>query len=185
MEAPSFGPTSGTLTGWFGLFLCAVVVAASFLTHDGLVEARLILSALLAAVVIWAFLLRSRVIVGPESVVLRNAFVEHTVPYSVIDSVDIRTVTCVYVGEKRYVGAGVGHSVRALVRRTIPMRDAPPPIPKGQLPTSAIPDFVLERIRERMRMAPDSGGAVTRRFAVPEIAAGVLLTVALVVSFVV
>jgi hypothetical protein len=185
VESPSFGPTSGSVTGWFGLFLCAVVVAASFLAHDGIVATRLILAALLAAVVIWAFLLRSRVIVGADAVVLRNSFVEHTVPYSRIDSVDIRTVTCVYIGDKRYVGAGVGHSVRALVRRNIPMREAPPPIPKGHLPASAVPDFVLERIRERMRMAPESGGTVTRKFAVPEIVATVMLAVALVVSFLV
>jgi hypothetical protein len=91
----------------------------------------------------------------------------------------------VYVGDKRYIGAGVGHSVRALVRRTIPTRDAPPPIPRGQLPTSAIPDFVLERVKERIRMAPDNGGSVTRSFALLEIGVGVLLAVALVVSFLV
>ena len=184
VRAPRFGPTSGAATGWSGLVICAVVIAsAAFMAHS-LTGVRLILGALLAAVLIWCFLLRSRVILEPETVVLRNAFMEHAVPYGLIDALAIKTVTCVYVGEKRYVGAGVGHTVRALVRRSLPHREAPPPLPRGQLNAAAIPDFVEARIRERMRLASRGEGRVTRRFATAEIAALLVLLAAMAATLV-
>jgi hypothetical protein len=182
----SFGPTSGMVSGSIGLVMLAVVLVMAVFQHHTIGGLRIALAALLGGVLVWAFLLRSRVVLRPETVELRNAFRDHLVPYRLIDGVQIRAVTCLFVGEKKYIGAGVGHPVKTVVRRASGQQpNEPDPVRRGQLPPSAVPDFLEQQIRERVRLAaPDPGAHVITRLAWLEAAATVILAGALVLTFV-
>jgi hypothetical protein len=179
----ALGPTSGLLSGWIGEGIVLAVVATSLIDHRDLDGARLILGALLGGALVWAFLLRSRVVLRPSEVLLRNAYVDTAVPYTLIDRFVVRSVTHVFVHlgddadgaggkEKKYVGSGVGRAARSMMRRPreVPGKSsgtpggmlgaagtAPTPAPKKG--SADVADFLEEQVADRRRRARDWPGA--------------------------
>ena len=165
----SFGPTTGVFSGWIGL--AGVVVIAFFVARDlDLRNAVRWLGLLLSiGVLVWAYLLRPRVIVAAGRVVLRNAFLDVTLPWSLIEECRVRAVTQVWASGKKYVGVAVGRNLRQSARsRTTVEAD----------PTF---DVVENMINDRAGQPGD--GSVERRVAVPELVAFLVGLVAFAGSF--
>lgn len=181
----------------------ALVVAVIVLTateHSGVILGRVVTGGLLIGVLIWAFLLRSRVALRHDGILLRNAFVDTLVPYGLIDKVLVRTVTHVFVGKKKYVGTGVGRTVRAMSRperprgrggrwqwlleRSTPGSGSEPAAtrPVTRLASSDLPDFLEQQADLRIKAALPGEGTVRRFWAWPEIGATAVLAVAFLLS---
>ncbi|WP_310964459.1 hypothetical protein [Nocardioides terrisoli] len=178
---PSLGPTSGSVSGWLGECIVVIVIIMAVTGGGGLPMARVVIGALLVAVLIWAFLLRSRVVLRDDGILLRNVFSDTSVPYGLVDRVTVRSVTHVFVGERRYVGVGVGRSRRAMTRQT-PTRGTEPDTPRTRLAGSDLPDFLEQQVAVRLKDATPGEGVVRRRWAWPEIAVTGVLAVVFVVT---
>ena len=72
--------------------------------------------ALVVAVVIWTSTLRPRVLVQGSSLVLRNMLTTVWIPLAAIEEVAVRQVMAVRAGDKRYVCAGVGRTLRQAIK---------------------------------------------------------------------
>jgi hypothetical protein len=182
-----FGPTSGLFPGVLGLALVAVVVVLTLVANRSVGGVRVALAALAVGVLIYAYLVRPRVVLGPRTVLLRNAFIDYVIPYAAIQDVSVRTVTRVYVGERTYAGIGVGHPARKLLREQGQRRPDSPPAQtslRGQVLHDAIPDFVAAQVLEKATLSTEGGeaGPVRRKLAVPELVALGVLVVAFLVS---
>ncbi len=115
-QQQTYGPNSGTVAGWVGVVLAAVVVtlvAINERSEDGL---RTGLAVALVGVVVWCYLLRPRIKVRPPILLLRNAFADWEIPLASVEEVTVRTVTGVYTAERRYDGIAVGRTVRSILR---------------------------------------------------------------------
>jgi hypothetical protein len=112
-----YGPTSGTLAGWFGLVMCAGIAIAFVVTDTGLVSVRWALVFVTFGVVIWAMMLRPLIVVRDGEVVLRNPFASWHIPISLITSVTVRAVTFVETPGKTYSSPAVGRRLRRMDRR--------------------------------------------------------------------
>jgi hypothetical protein len=187
----ALGPTSGLLSGWIGEGIVLAVVATTLIDHRDLDGLRLILGALLGGALVWSFLLRSRVVLRASDVLLRNAYADTAVPYTLIDRFVVRSVTHVFVGEKKYVGSGVGRSARSMMRRPRVQGGSTtePPTMAARKGSADLADFVEEQVADRRQRARDwpgapegRGGPVERRIAWPEVAASAVLAVAFVAS---
>lgn len=188
VEDRRFGPTSGVAIGCIGLAGCAVGAVAALKADTSSVGIGRALVAALVAVLVWCFMLRPRVVIGPDTLVLRNALSEWHVPLASIRSVVVRAITRVRTAEGKYDGVAVGRSVRAMMweghrdRRSV----ATPPPTKGPRHGDIIPDFLVEQILYAADNARDIGqaaGPVRRVWAVPELVLLGVLAVGLVIAF--
>jgi len=72
--------------------------------------------ALVIASVVWTSTLRPRVLVQGSSLVLRNMVTTVRIPLAAIEEVAVRQVLAVRAGDKRYVCAGVGRTLRQAIK---------------------------------------------------------------------
>ncbi|MGN6251960.1 MAG: hypothetical protein ACTHNS_09140 [Marmoricola sp.] len=181
VDEPAFGPTSGTVSGWFGIVLALVVLVVALTDPTFGDTVPLVLGALLAISLVWAVLLRPRVVLRRGALLLRNGFLDTAVPYGLIDRVTVRSATHVFVGERRYVGNAVGRSTLRMVRdERRPSRDRVPP---GDVAVGGnLPDFLEQQVADRIRDAARGEGRVQRSVAWPEVAAVVALAAALALA---
>jgi hypothetical protein len=181
---PALGPTSGTVSGWFGIVLGLVVLVVAMTDSTFGDTVPLVLGALLLITLVWTVLLRPRVVLRRDGMLLRNAFLDVEVPYGLIDRVTVRSATHVFVGRKRYVGTAVGRSTLRMVRDerrgARGLRDVVPPDAVAN--ADNLPDFLENRVAERLRDASRGEGTVRRHIAWPELALAVALGLALVVA---
>jgi hypothetical protein len=110
-----FRPTSGTVIGWIGVAVAAVAAALTAATEPNVTGVRAVLGTALLALVIWVVLLRPRAAAYSETLVLRNQLSDVHLPLARIDSVVVRQTLNVWVGDERYVCAGIGRSTRNLL----------------------------------------------------------------------
>jgi hypothetical protein len=195
----ALGPTSGLLSGWLGEGIVVAVVATSLIDHRDLDGVRLILGALLGGALVWSFLLRSRVVLRAGDVLLRNAYVDTAVPYTLIDRFVVRSVTHVFVGsgrddedeghQKKYVASAVGRSARSMMRKPrVPGTSAgPTPTPRDR--TTDVATFLEEQVADRRQRARNwpgapegAGGEVRRSIAWPEAVVTLVLAIAFAIS---
>ena len=165
--------------------------------------------ALVIALLLWTSTLRPRVMVEGWSLVLRNMLSTVRIPLAAVDEVAVRQVMAVRAGDKRYVCAGVGRSLRQALKGSAAMRarqqaggltgefasDPEPELKPGMI----YADYVELRIRELAkkdqarrgvtRYSPEAealAAQVRREPAWPEIvalgASVALFVVAIVVS---
>ncbi|MDO9456727.1 hypothetical protein [Nocardioides sp.] len=184
----TFPPTNGRV---FGIIALVVGVGVTVL---GLVEGAWVLAAvgLLFAGISWASLLRPRVAIEDDALVLRNMVDTVRIPLAAVEEVVVRQVLAVRVGEKRYTSPAVGRPRRQMSKEDLRLGKDAEDLGLGE---RAFGLFVQERIRERAKAARERLGIriaskeqdalatqVVREPAVPEIAwlAGSL--VALVVA---
>jgi len=203
-ERRPIGPTSGTGLGWTGVALAAIAPVSALLGDHTIGATRFALGSAIFGLLVWCFMLRPRLVIGPSDLELRNPFVSWHVPLASIRKVAVRAATRVYTDERRYDGVAVGRPARSLVRG----RPARPQtlgvpglggtrmgedresrrMPKGQLDADMTADFVVERIlaaADRARSLPTAEPAAHRSYAWPELAALAVLVVALLISLLV
>jgi hypothetical protein len=200
-DAQTFTPNSGTGVGWTGIVLASVAVVVVLVDDRSAASLRFALVAATFGLLLWCYMLRPRVLIRSTELELRNPFTSWHVPLVDVRRVAVRAVTMVYTDDRRFDGVAVGRPVRTLVRgRTVPQRPLGVPglgankisegaaasrMPKGQLDTNMVADFVIEQIlaaAERAREKPPATHPPRRSWARLELAALVVLVVALVVS---
>lgn len=192
----SFGPTSGVGTGWVGLGALVLVAVATGVQERSLLGVRVVLGVALAATLVWCYLLRPRLRIGPRAVVLRNAYADLVLPLHRVDGVRMSTVTKIYTDDDRtWVGVAVGHPVRAMMRESAGRRPRGDSHRGSDLSLSGrvladrVPQFVEQRITDAVARAksshPDPGEAARRVLHVPLLALTGLLAAAFVVSLLV
>jgi hypothetical protein len=176
-----FGPTSGLVTGWLGLAFCACLIGAMVLGERSVTGLRVSLAAALAAVLVWCFLLRPRVILRPPFLVLRNPLSEWRLALADVRDVDVRAVTGVYTDSGRYDAVAVGRSVRQMLKRDVVRPDRQ--VPAG--PSEDAADLLVQQVlgaAEHARAARQPGSEPARRWAVPEVSLIGLLAVGLLLT---
>lgn len=144
-------PSSGRVMGWLGLGVAAMVAVAA-LASGGEARVGVALGAMFLGVLVWAALLRPAIAVSPSTLVMRNMLETVHIPMAAIESLTIRTVLAVRVGEKRYVSPAMGKSRRQTMRRDL--RQGKDSLELGPAKhDQPYADFVEERIR---RLAEDA-----------------------------
>lgn len=121
----------------------------------------------------WAMLIRPAVVLHRDELELRNVLHSRWIPFDRMDDFQVTQVTKVRVGERTYVGAGLGRSRRAMVHDVKAGVDQG----KGQ---HSLGWLVEEKVHRRMHPhdAVPGGGEVRRTWAVPEVAGFAILAVA-------
>lgn len=122
-----FGPTSGTFSGFLGLVLCAIVIGLAAVGGPTAGSIRVAITAAAAAVLVWAYLLRPRIILeaGGSTLELRNPLSSWRIPLATVRVVGVKTVTTVKTDDARYDAVAVGYPLRKLVRESRPGTPGP------------------------------------------------------------
>lgn len=111
-----FGPTSGLVSGSVGLLLAAGTVGYVAVVEPTPTGLKVALGAALFAALTWAVVLRPRVLVVDDRVVLRNAFRDTHIPLSAVEHVTLGQALTVWAGGERHQCLGVSRSGRAQIR---------------------------------------------------------------------
>lgn len=181
-----FRPTSGTLLGVLGLVVAGLVVVLVLVGERTAVGLRAALAAALVAVLVWMVLLRPRVKLYDDALVLRNPASDVHIPLAKVDDVTIRHTLVVLVDDDRYSCPGIGRSTRSMIRSsgTGPGGLSGPAASKGNEHYVRFVETTIEELaRSARRDARAEPPAVTRRWAVPELTAAGILLVIIAVSF--
>lgn len=174
----TFPPTGGRVLGVVALAV-GVLVAVLGLVDGDQVSLLAVGLGLLFAALAWTALLRPRVAIESDELVLRNMVDTVRVPLAAVEEVVVRQVLAVRVGDKRFTSPAVGRSRRSLGREGLQSGD----VAAARAEDQSFGLFVQERIRERakaerdrlgVRVASPEHDALTERVrrspAVPEIA---------------
>jgi hypothetical protein len=175
-----FPPTSGRVIGITAVLLCLVVAVYAVVDGDD-GSAAVVWGALFAGILSYAALLRPRVRIESDSLVLRNMLDTNVVPLASIREVVVRQVLAVRAQDKRYVSPAIGTSFTRTMR---------PKVGRTGVPELTYPDYVRERILNladgaRRRAGGSEPPPVTRSWAWPELAALAATALGLVVSIIV
>lgn len=182
-----FAPTSGRILGLVALTIAVAVVVIGIVDREHGFPLPVAAAAVVFGILVWAAMLRPRVWVTEEDLVMRNMLHTVSLPLAAIERVVVRQVLAVSVGEKRFVSPAVGKSWRQTVRSN---RSA-----RRKTPEQSYPDFVEERISHLSEAARARTGVqilsdeqlalasgVRRAWAWPEIVALAVSSLAFVVS---
>jgi hypothetical protein len=169
-------------TGWFGLAIVAVLLAVTF--YDGTSYAHLAFASgvLLFGAVIVTVYLRPALLLREEHLLVRNALSSVTIPWGAIESVRVRHVMEVDVGERVVRALAFGRTARQQRRHAVASAKPEDPV-RDEVDLTA---YVVDRVRTAAvegRHGSD-GAEVTSTWRWPEIAVLVglaVLTVVLVV----
>jgi len=145
-QVERFHPTSGRLLGSVAVVIAAAAVLIGVLDRDQGYPMPVVFAAVFFGVLAWAAMLRPRVSVTDDELVLRNMLETVHVPLAAIEQVAVRQVLAVSAGEQRYLSTAVGRSRRQAMKSN--RRDA-----ASQGPTESYAVFVEERIT---RLADDA-----------------------------
>lgn len=184
-----YGPTSGVFTGVVGLVGCAAVVVVAVVDGLSSTSLRFVFAAGIAGVLVWAYMLRPRVVLeaGGRTLLLRNPFVDLRVPLAAVRTVGVRAVTTVKTEEERFDCVAVGYPVRRLVRgggavdpsptvglfgRMMRLPSPPPPAHSPRLSEMSVQEAMTEQVlyaADQARLQGHPEAPVERRLAVPEL----------------
>jgi hypothetical protein len=186
-----FRPTSGRIIGVVALLIAASVLVIGLVDRDHGFPLPVMAAAVVAGIVVWAAMLRPRVWVTGEDLVMRNMLHSVWIPLAAIEQVAVRQVLAVSAGDRRFVSPAIGRSWRQAARSVGSRKDA-------AALAQSYPDFVEERIAQLAEAARAQAGVrllsdeqlalasgVRRAWAWPEVvalaAAGLVLVVSLLV----
>jgi hypothetical protein len=111
-----FRPTGGRVQGVIAVTAAAGLVAIGLRDLDSGFPAPLVAACLLLGLLAWASMLRPRVWATADDLVMRNMLHTVWIPLAAIQTVVVRQVLAVGVGEGRYVSPAIGQSARATAR---------------------------------------------------------------------
>ncbi len=172
--------SGGLVSGVVGLIAVVALIAFGLVAEGDGFAPWAYPALVLAGVLVWAILLRPAIVLHRDELELRNVLHSRFVPYARITSVQVNQMTVVVVDDDKYVGSGFGRS-RLTINRDA---KAGPGATAGQ---HSVGYLVEEKLRRRMRPhdAVTDPGEVRRTWAVPEIAALVVLALATLVTLLV
>lgn len=115
-----FQPTSGRVSGWLTVALCAALVVAGVAYLDDGFPAWVAAGGLLVGVLAWAAMLRPALWVTEEHLVMRNLADTVHIRLAAVEEMAVRQVLAVRAADRRFVSTVVGRSWRKAVlsRRT-------------------------------------------------------------------
>ena len=177
-----FGPTSGVVSGFVGLLLAAATVGYVAVVEPTPTGLKVALGAVLFAALTWAVVLRPRVLVVDDRVVLRNAFRDTHVPLAAVEHVTLGQALTVWAGGERHQCLGVSRSGRAQIRAQRRQAAASAYGAEEAVAAAAAHDlqqetYAVRRLRElahgaqRLAGDGDSPQPVRHTWAWPEVAA--------------
>lgn len=147
-----FKPTSGRFLGVVGLLVCAGVVAIGLLDRDSGIGVTSIALAVLVGVLVHGSMLKPVVRATDDELEMVNLFETVRLPLAAVETVAVRQVLAVLVGDKRYVSPAVGRTFRQALRKPRSTRElAMTPVPgEGLVAEEGMnyADFVEDRLRE-------------------------------------
>lgn len=122
-----FAATSGRVTGWLTVVLCALLVVAAVAYLDDGFPAWIGAAGLLVGVLAWAAMLRPALWATEEHLVMRNLAETVHVRLAAVEEMAVRQVTAVRAADRRFVSTVVGRSWRKSItsRRTSAAQDGP------------------------------------------------------------
>lgn len=171
-----YGPTAGRVTGWIGLLGCASVAIVLPFTGQDRTTVRFAVSMALAGVVIWAFVARPRITLTPTTLHLRNPLSSWWVPVGLVDEVVVRLTTRVTASGRTFDATAVGRPARSFARTMAKPWEAP------DLVADLMVADVLAASASARAVGPVTG-RIERHWAVPELGAIAILSLALLVLF--
>lgn len=193
-----FRPTSGTALGHVGIAATLLAIGLVAVTEPSLVGLRICVGLAAFGLLLWLALLRPRVTAYDETLVLRGLASDLHLPLAGIDTAVVRHTLNVWLGEDRYVSPAIGRSSRKMLNRRSrgPMAvlgveqtdDRMGLGQAGEIGSSGdYATFVENRIEDLARSARrDLRGEpppVRREWAVPELTALAVLTVAFLLTY--
>lgn len=207
----TFRASNGRVTGVIGLALCAFVAVLSVATEDASAAVPSVIGCALAAVIVWAALLRPGVSATAQELRMRTFAEDVTIPLASIDTVVVRRYLLIRSGGEKYICPAVGRSLRKTVRHEMRWQGNSQllaPVQAGDLAAVQTEvkgdkgieyaDFVETQIvhladvdraargiEARSEEEYELGSQVVRRRAWPEVIAMTVLAVAFLVSLLV
>ncbi len=182
-----FRPTSGRVVGWAGLATAATVLVLALVEPAESGALAVAAGAAFVGVVCWVALLRPRLGVTPETLVLRGTLRTVHLPLAAVESIAVGQMLAVRVAGRRYTSPAVGKSVRRVLRDAAANpgpQDADDGAIAPRLAELPYADYVVARIQQcsddaRMsqrivRGSPEQAALATEvrnERAVPELAA--------------
>jgi hypothetical protein len=116
-----FAQNGGQVVAGLGVLVVLAMLVA-WASDPGADTAWVPCLGLVLALLIWTSMLRPRVLVQGSSLVLRNMLSTVRIPLAAIDEVVVRQVLAVRAGDRRYVCAGAGRSLRQAMKGSAAMR---------------------------------------------------------------
>ncbi|PUA81875.1 hypothetical protein [Nocardioides currus] len=110
-EVVRFRPTGGRVMGSLAVVAALAVVLVA-VSDRGVVPLPVVAGAVLVGVLGWASMLWPGLSVTRDELVLRTMFEHVRLPLAAIESIAVRQVLAVRVGEKRYVSTAIGKNWR-------------------------------------------------------------------------
>lgn len=204
--------SSGRIMGVVAMATLAFLLVVALVPDSGLGWRTAVVLGLLG-VVVWTVMLRPRVWITEEALVLRNPLETVELPLAALTGVAVRQVLHVFVDDERFTSPAINRTVRQLMRADRPAGPEQPMAPgmvdqggrrllsetagfgKHDLPyADAVENAILQgmedaRARAGLRRGetadPEQVGPVVRRPAVPEIVLLVAGVLAGIAAFVV
>ena len=184
------GPTSGRVSGYVGLAAAAFTVGYVAVVEPTLTGLKVALGAVFFASLAWAVVLRPRVHVIGDRLVLRNTFRDTHVPLAAVEHVTLGQALTVWAEGERHQCLGVSRSGRAQLRSQRRQAAAAQHGAGEALAAAAAHDlaketYAVRRLRELAEGARRDGRAadpVRHTWAWPEVAAVVVTGAALALS---
>ncbi|MGA8847260.1 MAG: hypothetical protein WB471_11660 [Nocardioides sp.] len=189
-EIERFSATSGRVIGMAAVVIAIAVAVLALLDSSGERSYATVALASFLAAAAYAAMVRPRVELDASTLVLRNMLETVTVPLVAIESVTVRQVLVVFVGERRFTSPAIGRSRRQLHREGLRTGGGPGAQMMGSLPAMPMPSekpdsastshalFVQERIRARVSDALAREGIAARSAEQAGFAAGIVRRVA-------
>lgn len=147
-----FKPTSGRFLGVVGLLVCAAVVVIGLVDPGSGFGVTTMAVAVLVGVLVHGAMLKPVVRATDDELVMVNLFETVRLPLAGVESLAVRQVLAVLVGDKRYVSPAVGRTFRQALRKPRSTRElAMTPVPgEGLVAEEGMnyADFVEDRLRE-------------------------------------
>lgn len=184
-----FRPTSGRILGFMALALALAVVVIGVVDRESGFPPSVVAAAVVFGILVWAAMLRPKVWVTEQDLVLRNMLDTVFIPLAAIEQVVVRQVLAVRAGEKRFVSPAIGRNWRQAFRANRAARQP--------TATESYPVFVEERIAQLAEDARAKSGVtmlsdeqlvlaegVRRAWAWPEIVGLALASAAFLLTLV-
>jgi hypothetical protein len=159
-----FQPTSGRFVGTTGVVVAAAVLVLIALDNHDEDTISYAAGVALAAIGCWVLLLRPRVGLTADTLVIRQALRTVHLPLAAIEKLAVSQVLAVWVEGRRFVSPAIGKPLRRVVREARP--GGTPGRLQAELEAGrSMPyvDFVEERIRQQRVDAIRTRDAAARR----------------------
>ena len=178
-----FHPTSGQVSGYFGLAATLGILALAVAPWDAGRPLGVAILAALGTLLVWCSMLRPALWVTERTLVMRGMFRTDEVPLGRIDQVVVSQVLAITADGKRYLSPVVGYTARQKIkakRRAVTNRVQVQATARDTYQVY-VEERILQLAKEDRERYGETEAGVQRTWAWPEIAGCVVLVAAYLV----